>query len=240
MCALSDFRNSLSYWLMLTILHSVNNQATRDLWVSQTITELSQTRRRGRMSLLDAGAGQQPYRKVIESLGIAYSSHDFNSYAPTNEEAGLHIEWPHLEHDYVCDILAIPTQTVFDIVLCTEVLEHVPDPVAALEHLSKLVRSGGHLIATAPLLSLIHQAPFHFSSGLTPFWYQHWMSRNNLEIEKIVQHGDYGDLLSQEIRRLLKLPGFLQKPISNLLRPFIPLDLASSGGFSVFVLAKKM
>jgi len=225
---------------MLTILHGVHNQASRDIWVSQTITELSKVSGLDHLSLLDAGAGQQPYRKIIENLGITYSSHDFNSYSPTNQEAGLHVEWPHLEHDYVCDILDIPTSAVFDIVLCTEVLEHVPDPVATIKHLSKLVRSGGHLIVTAPLLSLIHQAPFHFSSGLTPFWYQHWISNNSLEIEKIVQHGDYGDLLSQEIRRFLKLPGFLQIPISNLLRPFIPRDLASSGGFSIFVLAKKI
>lgn len=225
---------------MLTILHGVNNQVTRDLWVIQTITELFKARGHDHLSLLDAGAGQQPYREVIESLGISYTSHDFNSYAPTNEQSGLHVEWPHLDHDYVCDILEIPSSDVFDIVLCTEVLEHVPDPVATLKHLSKLVRSGGHLILTAPLLSLIHQAPYHFSSGLTPFWYQHWINNNFLEIEKIVQHGDYGDLLSQEIRRFLKLPGFLQRPISNLIRPFIPSDLASSGGFSMFVLAKKI
>jgi len=36
----------------------------------------------------------------------------------------------------------------FDGVVCTEVLEHVPDPIALVAYLSKLVRPGGKLLAT--------------------------------------------------------------------------------------------
>jgi 2-polyprenyl-3-methyl-5-hydroxy-6-metoxy-1,4-benzoquinol methylase len=226
---------------MLTILQGVDNQVTRDAWVSSRIRKRVNSLEGQAISLLDAGAGQQPYRSLIESLGVTYKSHDFNSYVPKLVDAGLHTEeWPHLEHDYVCDLLDLPVSKSYDIVLCTEVLEHVPDPVAAITHLAKLVRPSGYLIVTAPLLSLIHQAPYHFSSGLTPFWYQHWLPKNNLEIVELAQHGDYADLLSQEFRRLSRLPGIIQKPLAKLIRPFISRETANSGGFSVFVCAKKI
>jgi hypothetical protein len=88
---------------------------------------------------------------------------------------------------------------------------------------------------------LIHQAPFHFSSGLTPFWYNHWISELGLECVEIGRHGDYADLSAQEIRRFFSLPGFLQKPLARLAAIWLgkKAPLLSSGGFSVFAVVRK-
>jgi ubiquinone/menaquinone biosynthesis C-methylase UbiE len=71
------------------------------------------------------------------------------------------------------DIEALPfADATFGTVLCTEVLEHVPDPAAALREFQRVVRPGGILIGSVPARSLIwrlrflsstcpHSEPFH-------------------------------------------------------------------------------
>lgn len=225
--------------IMLQILKRVDNQSFRDKWVEDTLHELSTISRPNTLRLLDAGAGQQPYRDIAVKCGFLYFSQDFNSYRPSEEAKGLHISWPHRNHDFICDINEIPSNEKFDVILCTEVLEHVSDPVNTLRNLSRHLTNRGIIVLTAPLLSLIHQAPFHFSSGLTPYWYEKWIPEVGLQILQLSQHGDYADLLSQEIRRFFRAPGIFQKPLSTMIRVFINENLRTAGGFSVFVVAGK-
>ena len=44
----------------------------------------------------------------------------------------------------------------FDAILCTEVLEHVVDPFAAVRELRRITKKGGHLLVTTPLNARIH------------------------------------------------------------------------------------
>lgn len=177
------------------------NGGFRDSWVAGTLERLAHGMESPR--LLDVGAGQSPYRQKSETLGFAYESHDFNAYVPSPESPGLqNPEWEYAAHKYVCDILEIPKGASANVVLCTEVLEHVPDPVAAFKHLSSLVKPGGFLVVTVPFLSLMHQAPFWFSSGLSPFWFEFWSKRLGLEVDDLTVQGDYADLMAQEISRI--------------------------------------
>jgi 2-polyprenyl-3-methyl-5-hydroxy-6-metoxy-1,4-benzoquinol methylase len=91
-------------------------------------------------SVLDVGAGPMPFKAEFESLGFNYKSHDFNSYNPSQvSSSGLqNSTWEHPPHDFVCDILEIPLNEEYGLVICTECLEHVPDPVAAFDRLVKL------------------------------------------------------------------------------------------------------
>lgn len=227
----------------MKVYSRVQNQSFRDKWVDETLRQVHVERalELGTPNLIDVGAGQKPYESLSKQIGYEYYSHDFNKYSPSEQEIGLHVNWPHLNHDFNCDILEIPSATKFDVVLCTEVLEHVPNPVATIRHLASLLKPGGFMIITAPLISLVHQAPFHFSSGLTSFWYKHWMDSFGIQVVEISQHGDYSDLISQEFRRMFFLPSVFQKPLAFL---FSVLNkprktLNSSGGFSIFAVGKK-
>lgn len=44
-----------------------------------------------------------------------------------------------------------------DLVICTEVLEHVPDFTAALNEIARVLRPGGALVLTMPLLWGVHE-----------------------------------------------------------------------------------
>jgi SAM-dependent methyltransferase len=66
---------------------------------------------------------------------------------------------PDTKPDIVADI-TVHNSTIsdnyFDALLCTEVLEHVVDPFAAVRELRRIVKVGGYILFTTPLNSRIH------------------------------------------------------------------------------------
>lgn len=58
--------------------------------------------------------------------------------------------------------------TQHDLVLCSQVLEHVYDVKQSIENLAKLVRKGGYLWIACPTSNYAHGSPEYFSAGYTP------------------------------------------------------------------------
>ena len=142
--------------------------------------------------------------------------------------------------------LALPADARADVILCTEVLEHVPDPIRAFEKFSKLVNSGGYLIITVPFSSLMHQAPYWFQAGLSPFWFEYWAKEFNIEVVELTVYGDYIDQMSQEMTRLFPFlrhfPG-ATKATSWLLEKYrnrLSKEVLSSGGYGVLFVGKRI
>lgn len=105
--------------------------------------------------------------------------------------------------DFVSDITKIPEPDgSFDAILCSEVLEHVPEPTHALDEFTRLLKPDGVLILTAPFSSNVHMAPYHFCTGFSKYWYQHHLEQRGFEIKTLVANGDWYSLLRQEITRL--------------------------------------
>ena len=134
--------------------------------------------------VLDAGAGASKYRAFFAHC--RYQTQDFCAYR------GPLVKYLQAI-DYVCDITAIPLSTgCLDAILCTEVLEHVTDPMAVLAEFSRLLKPGGKLLLTAPLLSYLHMEPYHFYGGFTHQWYRYWMPKHGFEVEAITPIGGPG------------------------------------------------
>jgi len=152
------------------------------------------------LTLLDIGCGSQPYKKIIEEQNILYFSHDFSLYKLQDVPSfyGLHnSEEAEFKIDFICDFLDIDETIKYDLLLCTEVLEHVPDPVKCLAKMVKLLKPGGVIIITAPASSWTHQAPYYFSSGLSPFWFNYHADALNL---KIIEGVVVGNLLTNVVQ----------------------------------------
>lgn len=175
------------------------NAATRDAWVAAALAALPPGAR-----LLDAGAGECQYKKHCGHL--KYVAQDIAVYDGKGD-AGLQTgSWDFSKIDIVCDILDIPEPDAsFDAVLCTEVLEHLPDPVRALDEMARLLRPGGMFIITAPFWSLTHFAPYHYATGFNRYFYEFHLGRLGFDIVEMTPNGNFFECVGQELRRVTEM-----------------------------------
>lgn len=68
------------------------------------------------------------------------------------------------------------TDAVFDVVLCTEVLEHLPEPQRAVDEMFRVLKPGGTLLLTTRFLFPIHDAP-HDYFRFTKYGLRHLLRR---------------------------------------------------------------
>jgi SAM-dependent methyltransferase len=220
------------------------NEGFRESWVSRTFIA---SRTSANQKMLDVGAGLQPYRNWAINLGYEYVSHDFSQYKPTSDgsEGLQNSSWDYPVSDINCDILMIPDAVKYEIIICTEVLEHVPNPVAAYEKMVSLLAPDGVLVISVPLMSLMHQAPFWFQSGLSPQWFEYHSSKNGIQVQELAIYGDYVDYMEQEVLRLFaflnKIRGFsrVRSKVKKKLRKKLPKSVLESAGFGVVYVGRR-
>jgi ubiquinone/menaquinone biosynthesis C-methylase UbiE len=174
-----------------------NNESSRIIWLQKTLANISPGSR-----ILDAGAGERKFSRFCDHL--QYVAQDFAKYDGKGDARGLQTgAWDQSQLDIVSDIIAIPEpDSSFDAIMCIEVFEHLPNPLAAILEFSRLLRPGGVIILTAPFCSLTHFAPYHFYTGFNRYFYETHLSANGFHIEELVENGNYFEYLAQEIRRI--------------------------------------
>ncbi|MFN8566209.1 MAG: class I SAM-dependent methyltransferase [Kouleothrix sp.] len=173
------------------------NESTRVAWIVQTLRQIPAGAR-----LLDAGAGERQFAQYCGHL--RYVAQDFAQYDGQGDGVGLQTgSWDQSKLDIVSDIAAIPEPDgSFDAIMCTEVFEHIPHPVQALAEFARLLRPGGHLLITAPFCSLTHFAPYHFYTGFSRYFYEHYLPRYGFAILDFQLNGNYFEYIAQELRRV--------------------------------------
>jgi SAM-dependent methyltransferase len=103
-------------------------------------------------SLVDIGCGEKPY---VEMTAPYVSEH-----IGVDHEDSLH---DRTRFDLMGTAYAIPAPAGrFDTALCTDVLEHLEEPGAALAETFRVLKPGAHAIYTVPLFWHLHEEPRDF------------------------------------------------------------------------------
>lgn len=105
-------------------------------------------------SLLDIGCGAQVYRALVPA-DVAYHGVD-----TIDAKLRFGYEIPDT-HYFEGDDWGTP-DAHFDTALCTEVLEHIPDPEAFLRQTCRALRPGGRLVMTVPFAARWHFIPYDY------------------------------------------------------------------------------
>ena len=162
-------RNWLRRHLAQSELFSFNI-VRRDRWIVAQAAQLPVGTK-----VLDVGAGSCPYREQF-----AHCQYRTQDLVPLRADQLRNGGYGQI--DYVSDLSAIPVSDgSFGAILCSEVLEHHPEPIAVVKELARILEPGGRLILTAPLSSGIHQEPYHYYGGYTPWWYERFLAAAGFE-----------------------------------------------------------
>jgi SAM-dependent methyltransferase len=102
--------------------------------------------------VLDAGAGHHRYREVLAFA--RYESTDFEHvFARTPKE----------DYDFVCRLEDIPRpDDSYDVVINTQVLEHVEYPQKVIDELYRILKPGGKLFLTTNQTFWVHHSPYNY------------------------------------------------------------------------------
>jgi len=91
----------------------------------------------------------------------------------------------------------------FDFVMVNQTIEHIYDPITCLKNICKHMKKGGILYFNVPAMSVPHEVPFHFYTGITPTGVGALVRAAGF---KILSIGQWGNL--EYINKLLRTHGW--------------------------------
>lgn len=166
--------------------------------------------------LLDVGCGQMPYRsllttppsRVSEYIGLDFVGTDRYGVQPDIEWADGHI----------------PLQDAsVDCALCTEVLEHCPNPEDVLREIYRVLRPGGIIFYTVPFLWPLHETPYD-EYRYTPFALRRHLEAAGFSRVDLSALGGWDASLAQMLGLWVRRRAMSERRralLSHLLRPLI-------------------
>lgn len=168
--------------------------------------------------VLDAGAGDGRYRHHFKHATLHAT--DFLQVAKPYDLARI---------EFVSNLVALPSAAdIYDLVLCTQVLEHLPDPRSAIAGIARSLKPGGALWLSAPLFYEEHEAPFDYFR-YTQYALRRMVEEQGMVVERIEWLEGYYATLGYQLKeaaRSLKplpqnVPGSLWLSLLlTMLRPF--------------------
>ena len=126
-------------------------------------------------AILDLGCGKQPYRKLYASRFETAVAADFDVRSP------IHVR---------LDACRLPFRaTCFDVVLFSEVVEHVSQSDIVFREIARVLKPHGVLLLTWPFIQPMHELP-HDNVRYTEFGMKQLIDGAGLRIETLARRGD--------------------------------------------------
>lgn len=131
----------------------------------------------GRM--LDVGCGSRRYENIFSGAVETY----------------VGLDWPEVKDrsspDVIGDAMKLPISTAsIDVVLATELMEHLPAPSDFLMEVSRVLRPAGIFILSVPFMEPIHEAPRDYYR-FTPFSLTLLLEQYGFSIQRIWNKGGW-------------------------------------------------
>ncbi|MDR0681038.1 MAG: class I SAM-dependent methyltransferase [Dysgonamonadaceae bacterium] len=106
-------------------------------------------------TVFDIGCGNKPFEAYIRTL---IKNYDASAYRGCDiiQSSGQKV-------DIICDVTNIAEKSsTYDIVICTQVIEHVFEHSKVFEEAYRLLKPGGFFIVSSNLVWEIHEAPYDY------------------------------------------------------------------------------
>lgn len=162
--------------------------------------------------LLDVGCGQSPYKPLLMS-----SPGQVKSYIGLDlENNPIHANQPDIT--WRDGKIPLDDNTV-DCAICTEVLEHCPNPEAVLKEICRVLVPNGILFLTVPFLWPLHEVP-HDEYRYTPFSLSRHLSASGFADIELRPLGGWDASLAQMLGlwvRRRPMRGWVKAMLSYLL-----------------------
>lgn len=135
--------------------------------------------------VLDAGAGEGMYRTLFEKM--KYVSVDLCKVSKAYGRISI-----------ISDLLCIPfVQNSFDMIICTQVLEHVCEPKIVLDEFARVLKPKGTIWISVPFFFEQHEIPYDYYR-YTFYGLTHLVEASKFRIKQISWlDGYYGALAYQ-------------------------------------------
>jgi SAM-dependent methyltransferase len=137
-------------------------------------------------TVLDIGAGACPLREMLSRSGYEYRSLDVEQNV-----AGTIDHLARIDEPLGRELAGVGG---FDLLVLTEVLEHVPEWEQAFKNLASLLKPGGHCIVTSPFFYMLHEEPYDFWRP-TDHALRYFAEKNGFEVVFSRRNGDGWDVL---------------------------------------------
>lgn len=104
------------------------------------------------LSILDLGCGEKPYYPIFRDKAKLYIGIDW-----------LQSPHPKEKIDAFADAMALPIEnSSFDIILCTELLEHTSEPLQVLTEIYRILKKDGYVFISTPFMIPLHEVPYDY------------------------------------------------------------------------------
>jgi SAM-dependent methyltransferase len=139
-------------------------------------------------TVVDLGCGNMPYKELVLSqsnvekyIGVDLEQREFYNEVP----------------DLIWNGIEIPlAENSVDIILFTEVIEHLAEAVLVCKEINRVLKKGGKLIGTTPFFWPIHEAP-NDRQRFTPFGLQNTLKDAGFNEIEIIAAGGWKVSLAQ-------------------------------------------
>ncbi|MBU1726465.1 MAG: class I SAM-dependent methyltransferase [Candidatus Omnitrophica bacterium] len=149
--------------------------------------QLSSNKEYFKGALLDLGCGESPYKELVEDKIDYYIG--LNFFKDDSQ--------PHVNVVARGESLPFADGSI-DTILCTEVMEHVPEPGIFLQEMKRVLKKGGYIVFTVPAIWYLHHKPYDYNR-FTIYGLEYLFNKYGFHIVKFERRGNFWLTLGQMI-----------------------------------------